>query len=76
MEITDDGADAARRLARIVPGLTAADVAGSPYALLGTLDELVEEVRRHRERWGFTSYVVRAGVIDAAAALIDRIRVA
>ena len=45
-----------------------------PYTLLGTLDQLADEILQHHERWGFTSYVVRANVIDAAAALIDRLR--
>ena len=47
---------------------------GAPYTLVGTLDQLVDEIMQHYERWGFTSYVVRAGVIDAATALIERLR--
>jgi hypothetical protein len=41
-----------------VPGLTPADVLGAPYALIGTVDEVIEELDRHRERWDFTSYVI------------------
>ena len=65
-----------RRRARRVPvaGASAADVLGSPFVLLGTLDQLAEEVVQHHERFGFTSYVVRAGAFDAIAALIERLR--
>jgi len=56
-----------------VAGPTPAEILGAPYALIGTLDQLADELLQHYERWGFTSYVVRADVIDAAAALIDRI---
>ena len=64
----------AARVAERVAGASADDVLGSPYVLVGTLDELAEELAQHHERWGFTSYVVRADVIDDAAALIDRLR--
>ena len=46
VEITDDRASAAERVARAVPGLTAADVLAAPYALIGTVDQLVDEARR------------------------------
>ena len=72
--ITEHRVEAAARAARLVPGANAAHIISSPYTLLGTLDQLVDEIVQHHERWGFTSYVVRADVIDAAAALIDRLR--
>jgi probable F420-dependent oxidoreductase len=73
VEITDDGAGAAERVASAVPGLTPVDVLGAPYALVGTVDEVIEELDRHRERWGFTSYVIRADAIDIVAPLIERL---
>jgi hypothetical protein len=74
VEITDDRVAAAERVARAVPGLTAADVLAAPYALIGTVDQLVDELAEHRERWGFTSYVVRAQAVDDIASLLDRLR--
>ena len=74
VRITDHRDTAAERLAQFVAGPTPAEILGAPYALIGTLDQLADELLQHYERWGFTSYVVRADVIDAAAALIDRIR--
>jgi probable F420-dependent oxidoreductase len=74
VEITADRARVAERVARAVPGLTPVDVLAVPYALVGTVDELVEELDRYRERWGFTSYVVRADAVDLVAPLIERFR--
>jgi hypothetical protein len=74
VEITDDSAGAAERVARAVPGLTPADVLAAPYALVGTADQLIDELDRHRERWGFTSYVVRVDAIDVVAPLMELLR--
>jgi probable F420-dependent oxidoreductase len=74
VQITSDRAGVAERVARAVPGLTPADVLAAPYALIGTVDEVVEELDRHRERWGFTSYVIRADALDIVAPLLDRLR--
>jgi probable F420-dependent oxidoreductase len=75
VEITADrAAAAAERVARAVPGLTPAVVLAAPYALVGTVDEVIEELNQHRERWGFTSYVIRVDAIDIVAPLLDRLR--
>jgi hypothetical protein len=62
VEITDDRAGVAERVAS-VPGLTPADVLAASDAPIETVDEVIEELDRHRERWGLTSYVVRANAI-------------
>ena len=74
VRITTDRERAARQVAEHVTGASARDILGSPYVLVGTLDEIAEELTRHHERWGFTSYVVRVDALDAVAALIDQIR--
>jgi probable F420-dependent oxidoreductase len=73
VEITDDRDAAAERVARAVPGLSPVDVLAAPYALIGTVDQLVDELAMHRERWGFTSYVVRAPAVDDIASLLDQL---
>jgi probable F420-dependent oxidoreductase len=70
VEITDDRAGAAERVARHVEGPTPDDILDSPYALIGTYDELAGELRAHYERWGISSYVVRADAMDAVAPLL------
>jgi probable F420-dependent oxidoreductase len=70
LEITDDAEAAAHRLAQRATGATAADILGAPYTLFGTVPELVEELRGHQRRWGFSRFVVRADARDDAARLI------
>jgi hypothetical protein len=74
VEITDDRDDAAARCAQMAPAMTAADVVAAPYALVGSTDELVDELLGHRDRWGISSYVVRAPAIDLVAPIIERVR--
>jgi hypothetical protein len=49
------------------------DVLAAPYALVGTPEELVDELFDHHRRWGIASYVVRSEAIDAVAPLIERL---
>jgi hypothetical protein len=72
-QITDERAAVAETLASRVQGLTPSDALAAPYALFGSVAQLADEVARHRERWGFTSYVVRADAIDAAARLLTQV---
>lgn len=69
LEFTDDRVGAAARFVEQHPDLTTDVALSSPHVLIGTLDELTEELLGYRERWGFTSYVVPGIAIDAAAAL-------
>jgi probable F420-dependent oxidoreductase len=72
--VTESRADAAERFAADVPKLTPTDVLASPYALIGSASQIADELIEHRERWGITSYTVRADAIDAVAPLIERLR--
>lgn len=74
VEITDRRDDAAANCARFVSGSTASDVLAAPYVLVGTVDQLVEEIGEHEDRWGITSYVVRSDAIDMVAQIIERLR--
>jgi probable F420-dependent oxidoreductase len=58
VEITGDRLDVATRLAAHL-GADPELVLGSPYLMLGTVDEIVEALHRARERWGFTYLVTR-----------------
>lgn len=46
----------ARELARRMPGLAAEEVLDSPFLLFGTPEEIAAQLRRGRERWGFTYF--------------------
>jgi len=61
-EITDDRQDAARRHAAELPGLTTEDVLASPHALIGTVEQIADDLRRRRDEYGFSYIVLNSGV--------------
>lgn len=68
-EITDERRDVAERLAQHIGG-DPDDMLTAPFMLIGSLDEIVGQVERARDRWGITYFVTRefeptARVIDA-----------
>lgn len=44
-----------------------------PYILIGTRDQIVEQLIATHERWGITRFVVRAGAMEAAGSLMARL---
>jgi probable F420-dependent oxidoreductase len=74
IEITHDTLAAAARLAARVPGLEPADALSCPFVLIGAEADVVNELRRHHERWGISRFTVRADAFDAAARFIKWLR--
>ena len=72
MEITDDGANAADRLANRY-GLSPDDVLASPQILIGSVDELVERLQERRERYGFSYIVVTEPNMETLAPVVARL---
>ncbi|MFI7598745.1 LLM class flavin-dependent oxidoreductase [Actinoplanes sp. NPDC049681] len=72
VEVTDDAeavlAGHAERM-----GISVGDLAEVPFVLVGTEDEIVAAVRRHRERWGITRYAVRRNALDLLGPLLPRL---
>jgi probable F420-dependent oxidoreductase len=56
--ITEDRERAAQELMEKLGGLSAADIVSSPFVLVGTVEQIVEELRGHRERFGISYYTV------------------
>ncbi|HEV8583883.1 MAG TPA: TIGR03621 family F420-dependent LLM class oxidoreductase [Methylomirabilota bacterium] len=72
--VTDDRHKAARELATGRWGrLTPDDVLASPYALVGTVDEIVEDLRARRERWGISYVMTHEPFMDALAPVVARL---
>jgi probable F420-dependent oxidoreductase len=69
VEITDDRAGAAQRMAELT-GFTADEVLESPFALIGTPSQLVDDLRARRERWGFSYVIVGPAEADAFAPVV------
>jgi probable F420-dependent oxidoreductase len=72
VEITDDAEASIADLAERVDGLTIEDVATTPYALIGTVEQIAEKIRDCGERWGIRYFSVRS--LEAFAPVIDTIR--
>jgi probable F420-dependent oxidoreductase len=72
VEVTDDADLAIGGLCERVPGLSLRDAADTPYALIGTVDEIADKLERCRDRWGITYFVVRDRV--QFARVIARLR--
>ena len=60
-ELTDHRLDAAQRHAADVPGLTAADVLESPHVLIGTAEQMAEDLLRRRDEYGVSYIVLNTG---------------
>ena len=73
VEVTDHRYTAAEELAGRWPQLSAAEILQSPYVLIGTVDQIVEDLQSRRERWGMSYYVVFERDMDAFAPVVARL---
>ncbi len=62
-EITNDRRSAAQRHAAELPGLTAEQVLESPHVLIGTPEQMAEDLHRRRDEYG-VSYIVLNTAVD------------
>ena len=70
--VTDDREGMADRVAAGF-GLPAEEIPGSPHVLIGTVDQIVDDLQRHRDDFGF-SYVVFSGdVFEVMAPVVKRL---
>lgn len=70
--ITDDRESVAREMAPLL-GISAEDALGSPHALVGSVDQVVDEVKQWRERWGFSLVSINAESMEDFAPVIERL---
>jgi probable F420-dependent oxidoreductase len=71
--VADDRRRAAEELASRWPQLTPDEILETPYALVGPLDRLVEDLIARRERWGISYYAVHEGNLDTFAPIVARL---
>jgi probable F420-dependent oxidoreductase len=71
--VTDNPRQAAEELASRWTQLSVEEILQSPYALIGTVDHLVEELRRRRDRWDISYYVIFEPYMDAFAPVVARL---
>ena len=71
--VTEDRRGAAEELAQRWAGLTVDDILESPFVLLGSIDEIVDQLVARRRRWGISYYVVFRPAVDVFAPIVDRL---
>ncbi|MFD2471343.1 TIGR03621 family F420-dependent LLM class oxidoreductase [Amycolatopsis silviterrae] len=72
VEITDDRESALREIhARISDTLTLAELAEVPTVLVGTVEEIAEQLVAHRARFGFSYYTVLEPNLEVLAPVVD-----
>jgi probable F420-dependent oxidoreductase len=72
---TDDREGAASAIAaRFGDVMSAEELLGTPFMLIGTVEQMAEQVLRNRDRYGFTYYTVHGPFMTAFAPVIERVR--
>jgi probable F420-dependent oxidoreductase len=71
--VTDDRRSAAAELAARWTQLSPEEILESPYALIGTVDEMVEDLQARRARWGISHYAIHEPYLDAFAPVVQRL---
>ncbi|GAA2445763.1 LLM class F420-dependent oxidoreductase [Streptomyces macrosporus] len=74
VEITRDRRAVARELAPYAPGVTEDELLEHPALLTGGVKEIAEQVRAHRERYGFTYICVLEPWMEAFGPVIEELR--
>ncbi len=67
--VTDDRQAAIQQVADFVQ-VDPALVVESPFALVGTPAEMIDDLLRRRERWGFTYVIVGAEDVESFAPVV------
>lgn len=71
--VTNDRRHAAEEFAQRWPALDADELLETPFLLLGTVDQLVDDLQARRERWGISYYVIFEPSVDAFAPIVARL---
>ncbi len=71
--VTDDRRAASEELAKLWTQLNPEEILQSPYVLIGTIDQLIEQLLARRARWGISYYVIFEPYVDAFAPVVARL---
>src|SRR5438067_3973920 len=71
--VTEDRHAAAEELARRWPALSGGEILQSPYLLVGTVEQMVEDLQARRQRWGISYYAIHEPYLDAFAPVAARL---
>jgi probable F420-dependent oxidoreductase len=68
--VTDDRRRAAEELASQWHQLSPDEILRSPYMLIGSVDQLAEDLEARRERWGFSYFTIFEPYVNAFAPVV------
>ncbi len=71
--ITDQRRQAAEELAHRWTQLSPDDILQSPYVLIGTVDQIVDDLQARRQRWDISYYVTLEPYMEALAPVVARL---
>lgn len=71
---TDDRRSTAEELVAAHGGMSVEEVLETPYLLIGTVDEMAEQLLRTRERYGYSYITVHGPFMETFAPVIERLR--
>lgn len=72
VEVTDDRRAAVERGAREFE-MTPEDFLALPFGLAGTVDEIADDLERHRESYGASYFTVRGDVFESFAPVVEKL---
>ena len=68
--VTDDRREAAEELAGHWTQLTPDEILQSPYVLIGSVNQIIEDLQAYRERWGISYFTVFEPYLEAFAPVV------
>jgi len=74
VETRDRRGTAAELITRLGADMTVDDAVRTPFLLIGTVEEMAEQLRRTRQRYGFSYLTVHEPYMEAFAPVIQRLR--
>jgi alkanesulfonate monooxygenase SsuD/methylene tetrahydromethanopterin reductase-like flavin-dependent oxidoreductase (luciferase family) len=74
VETRDRRGTAAELVIRLGADMTVDDAVRTPFLLIGTVEEMAEQLRRTRQRYGFSCVTVHEPYMEAFAPVIERLR--
>jgi probable F420-dependent oxidoreductase len=71
--VTDDRREAAEELASHWTQLTPDEILQSPYVLIGSVNQIIEDLQSRRERWSISYFTVFETYADAFAPVVAQL---
>ena len=70
--VTDDGDSRAAEFAPLF-GASPEEARDVPFTLIGTIDEICDQIERRRARYGFTYVIVPSDAMESFAPVVTRL---